>query len=141
VITAATGEISTVATVSVESVLKGAADSFVSVIVPGGEWGGTRTVMAGAPSLRRNDAAIFCLTRGPDGLWRPVGLATGVFRVHRDPSRNAAVVQAPVTTRDVRADRRVAPGGTRARAIDVAEFESLVRLAVGARTARPRANR
>src|SRR5262245_26691371 len=41
--------IDTVATVAVETVLKGQADTFVSVRVPGGEVGSTKFVMVGAP--------------------------------------------------------------------------------------------
>jgi hypothetical protein len=141
VITASSGEISTVATVAVESVLKGTAAEFVSVLVPGGQWGGSRTVMVGAPVLKRADAAVFCLNRGADGLWRPVGLSMGVFRVARDPATTRPVINAPVLERNTAAGGRVVRGDRRRRPISVSEFESLVRGALGTRTARPRTGR
>jgi hypothetical protein len=134
------GEIATVATVAVDRVLKGTASAFVSVLVPGGDLGSTRVVMVGAPALRVNDAAVFCLGRGADGLWRPVGLASGIFRVRPDPATGRAVVNAPVTVSSASAGP-VVRGNVSRRPLTVPEFESLVRLSLARRTAQPRVRR
>ena len=77
--------IESIGTIGVDSVLKGAADRFVSIRVPGGVVGRTRVVMVGAPALPPNEQAVFFLKRGADKFWRPVGLSMGIYRVHIDP--------------------------------------------------------
>jgi hypothetical protein len=122
-------ETSTVATVAVDRVLKGAPVAFVSVLVPGGDLGRTRTVMVGAPRLNVGDAAVFFLARGPDGVWRPVGLSMGVYRVQ--PGRaGTPVVHAPVLLDRTTSVGAVVRGDPRRTALSVAAFESLVGVAL-----------
>jgi hypothetical protein len=129
-------EVSTVATVTVDRVLKGTPEPFVSVLVPGGDLGRTRTVMVGAPRLDVGDAAVFFLVRGPDGIWRPVGLAMGVFRIR--PSRTGLpVVQAPVLLDRTASLGATVRGDARRRLLAVAEFESLVGVALAPPAGRP----
>ena len=123
-------ELSTVATVTVDRVLKGAPVTFVSVLVPGGDRGRTRTVMVGAPRLQVGDAAVFFLARGPDGLWRPVGLSTGVYRI-RQGRTGPPIIQAPVLLDQTASAGPVVRGDLQRRSLGVAEFESLVTLVLG----------
>ena len=58
--------IDSVATVAVESVLKGEAAAFVNVRVPGGEIGRTRFVVVGSPTFKPDQRAVFFLKRGAD---------------------------------------------------------------------------
>jgi hypothetical protein len=136
-------EVSTVATVAVDRVLKGTADAFVSVVVPGGSIGGTRTVMVGAPVFKAGDAAVFFLTRGPDGLWRPAGLSMGVYRIHADRS-GRPVVRPPILI-EAGAAGPVERGDAARRSLSVSEFDALVGMTVATpapasapRRARPR---
>ena len=122
--------IDTVATVAIASRLKGEADGFVGVRVPGGEVGRTRYVMTGAPTFRVGQQAVFFLKRGPDSSWRPIGLSQGVYRVQAEAGTGRAIVQRPVVTESSRAP--VARGDVRRRSLPVAEFESLVRLVLAA---------
>ena len=129
--------IESVATVAVDSVLKGPAESFVYVRVPGGEQGRTRVVMVGAPALRAGMSAVFFLARaGGDNAWRPVGLMSGVAPIVRDAT-GRAIVRAPVlATRDTAG--RVIRGDSSRRDLGVADFESLVMLVSVDRRAIPR---
>jgi hypothetical protein len=125
------GDLNTVATIQVFTVLKGTADTFVSVMVPGGRLGRIRTVMVGAPRLEPNDAAVFFLKRGGDGLWRPVGLSMGIFRITSNRVSGRAEVRPPVlggstsapTGPVVRGDRRRHP-------LSLQEFDAMVRIAM-----------
>lgn len=123
------GEVESVVTIAVESVLKGAADTFVSMRVPGGTIGRYRTVMTGAPVMRVGDRAVFFLKRGPGNAFWPVGLSQGVYRVTMSGAGAtiAAPVLAGVTTNPT---GPVVRGDARRKALPVAEFESLVRLVV-----------
>ena len=132
--------IDTVATVAVASRLKGDADGFVGVRVPGGEVGRTRYVMVGAPTFRVGQQAVFFLKRGPDSSWRPIGLTLGVYRVQAEPGTGRAVIQRPVVTQPSR--EPVARGDVRRRSVPVSEFESLVRLVLASSSqAVPRSGR
>ena len=124
-------QIDSVATVAVDTLLKGDADRFVSVRVPGGEVGRTRYVMTGAPVFRTGQRAVFFLKRGPDALWRPVGLMQGVYRVHAEAGTGRAVVQPPIVPgRTTATTGPIARGDVRRRPMPIAEFESLVRLVI-----------
>src|SRR6185436_19705962 len=71
------GDVESVVTIAVEASLKGPAEAFVAMRVPGGTIGRYRTVMTGAPVMQVGDHAVFFLKRGPgNSLW-PVGLAQG----------------------------------------------------------------
>ena len=121
------GGIDSVATVSVDATLKGQADAFVSVRVPGGELGATAFVMVGAPRLAANQSAVFFLRRSADRTWRPVGLTTGIVRIRLDRATGRPIVQSPV-------EASRAAGAPRASALrpllSVQEFDSMVRLVV-----------
>ena len=122
------GDVESVVTIAVESALKGSAEAFVAMRLPGGTIGRYRTVMIGAPVMRVGEHGVFFLKRGPaNSLW-PVALAQGIYRIS---SAGGAVgmVHAPVvpgvTTNTVGA---VVRGDVRRKALPVTEFESLVRL-------------
>ena len=122
------GNVESVVTIAVETSLKGAAESFVAMRVPGGTIGRYRTVMVGAPVMRVGEQAVFFLKRGSgNSLW-PVGLGQGIYRIS-NAGTSVGVVHAPVlpgvTTNSVGA---VVRGDTRRKSLPVTEFESLVRL-------------
>lgn len=124
------GDVESVVTIAVEASLKGSAESFVAMRVPGGTIGRYRTVMPGAPVMRVGEHAVFFLKRGPgNSLW-PVGLAEGIYRVGTGGAGGAVgMVHAPVlpgvTTNAV---GPVVRGDVRRKSLPVTEFESLVRL-------------
>ncbi|MEO7192483.1 MAG: hypothetical protein ABI051_15625 [Vicinamibacterales bacterium] len=128
------GEIDSIATVAVATVLKGFADTFISVVVPGGDMGRTRFVMVGAPQLRPNDTAVFFLKRGADNLWRPVGLSMGVFRVQPENGTGQPVIHPPVFLYRTASVGDVTRGDARRRTLSISEFDALVRAAAGAVT-------
>jgi hypothetical protein len=134
--------IESIATLAVESVVKGQASGFVYVRVPGGEVGRSRVVMVGAPTFRLGQRAIFFLrANGLDSSYRPVGLTLGVFRVQAEPGTGRAVVAPPLVGGIT--ESRSGPavrGDTRRRFMPVQDFESLVKL-VMASTAGPAAIR
>jgi hypothetical protein len=124
----ADGEVGTVSTVAVDVVLKGTASTSVSILVPGGRLGRYRSVMVGAPRFERHDAAVFFLKRGVDGLWRPVGLAAGVFRIQPDRATGRLSVRPPVVAnRTASTTGPVVRGDERRRSLTIAEFDALVR--------------
>jgi len=122
------GDVESVVTIAVDAVLKGTADPFVAMRVPGGTIGRYRTVMSGAPVMRVGEQAVFFLKRGPGNAFWPVGLAQGVYRITAVPGASATVaapVLAGVTTNAVGS---VVRGDARRKALPVSEFESLVKL-------------
>lgn len=123
------GEVESFVTIAVESVLKGSADAFVSMRVPGGVIGRYRTVMVGAPVMRTGEHAVFFLRRGAGNTFVPVGLAQGVYRVTTTGGRAmiSAPVLAGVTTNTT---GPIVRGDARRKPLAVGEFESLVRLVV-----------
>jgi hypothetical protein len=123
--------IDSIVTVAVDSVVKGQADGFINVRLPGGEVGRTRTVMVGAPSLKVDQHALLFLKPGPDSTLRPVGLGAGVYVVQAEAQTGRPVVLAPVVAGQTAAAGRTALGGRR-QMLPVSEFESLVKLVIEA---------
>ena len=122
--------IESIATLAVESVLKGQASEFVYVRVPGGEVGRSRVVMVGAPTFRTGQRAVFFLRpTGTDSSYRPVGLTLGVYRVQPEPGTGRAVVEPPLVAGVTEGRPGTAVrGDTRRRLMPVKDFESLVKL-------------
>lgn len=133
--------VESVATIAVDATLKGQSDGFVSVRVPGGEIGRYRYVMVGAPTLRLNQSAIFFLKRGADNAWRPVGLASGIVSVDRDAATGRPVVHPPIMATGRTGGGPLLRGDARRKSLPVADYESLVRMVVAARTAQARPGR
>lgn len=122
------GDVESAVTIAVETVLKGEADRFVTMHVPGGVIGRYRTVMVGAPVMRPGEQAVFFLKSAPGNTLRPVGLVQGVYRVTASPG-SIGMVHAPVVPGvNTASSGRVIRGDVRRKALPVAEFESLVRL-------------
>ena len=126
--------IDSIATVAVENVLKGHANGFVYVRMPGGQIGNTRWVMPGVPTLRAGQSAVFFLRPGvTDTSHRPIGLSLGLYRIQPDPRSGRPVVEPPVVAgRNAPASGRVTSGDTRRKTMPVTEFESLVKLVMTA---------
>ena len=124
------GDVESVVTIAVEAALKGSADAFVAMRVPGGTIGRYRTVMVGAPVMQVGEQAVFFLKRGPgNSLW-PVGLSQGIYRVSGPGAAGSVgMVHAPVLAGvTTNAAGPVVRGDSRRKALPVTEFESLVRL-------------
>jgi hypothetical protein len=132
------GGIDSIVTVAVDSVIKGQADAFISVRLPGGEVGRTRMVMIGAPSFQVGQQAVFFLKPGPDNTLRPVGLSAGVYRVEADPKTGRPVVAPPLVVGMTTSAGRAVRGDSRRPLLPVQEFESLVKLVITAPKAVPR---
>jgi hypothetical protein len=121
--------IETVATVSVDRVLKGSADATVAVRVPGGVVGRYRRVTIGAPVLRLHQHSVFFLRRGADNGWRPVGLSAGIVRVLTEPSTGRRLIYpAIVQGQTAVAGVPIVRGDALRKTLSVEEFESLVGL-------------
>lgn len=128
------GDVESVVTIAVDAVLKGTADRFVSMRVPGGVIGRYRTVMTGAPTMRVGEQAVFFLKRGPGDGWWPVGLSQGIYRVTQASARVAPAVRPPVVAGvSTNTSGPVVRGDARRRSMPLPEFESLVRLVVATR--------
>lgn len=134
VVRAAGRGLDSVATVAVDSVLKGEVDRFVSVRVPGGELGDRRFVMVGAPTFKVGQHTVLFLRRDAEGAWRPVGLGMGVYRVQAERGSGRPVVTPPVVGGWTAAvSGPVVRGDTRRVTVPVQDFESVVRLIVAGR--------
>lgn len=126
--------IDSVATVAVESVLKGEATGFVNVRVPGGEIGRTRFIVVGSPTFKADQRAVFFLKRGADNGLRPVGLTMGIYRVQVERQTGRALVDAPLVVGRTASTGPVVRGDVRRRSIPVQEFDALVRVVVQGQT-------
>jgi hypothetical protein len=135
------GEIVSVVTVAVDDTLKGTAETFVSVIVPGGEVGRIRTVMPGVPTLRVNDAAVFLLRRGPDNVFRLATLGSGLYRLRRESGTGRIVIDPPAVAGQTAAPGVIDRGSVMRQPMTVPEFEALVRLVVRGRVQPIRSSR
>jgi hypothetical protein len=137
-IVAPSGRIETVVTVAVDNVLKGHASGFVSIRLPGGEVGRTKMVMVGAPTLKVGQHAVLFLKAGPDNALRPVALTMGVYPVQPDPRSGRPAVAPPAVQGQTTSGRGIVRGDVRRAMMPVPEFESLVKMVIGAPKAVPR---
>jgi hypothetical protein len=126
--------VESIATVAVAHVLKGGSSPFVSVHVPGGLIGRTRTIVSGAPTLREGDQAVFFLMRAADNGWHPIGLSMGVYRVRTDARTGVPIVNPPLVAGVTASSGPVVRGDARRQPYTVSEFESLVRLVMLTKT-------
>ena len=121
--------VESVATVAVESVVKGRASGFVYVRTPGGVIGSRRYVTSGAPAFRVGQRAVLFLRQSTtDSTFRPIGLTQGVYPIHSDPATGRTLVEPPVLGgKTTAASGPVVRGEQRRTSVSVAEFETLVR--------------
>jgi hypothetical protein len=73
---------------------------------------------------------VFFLKRGADGIWRPVGLAMGIFRVQADRATGRPVIRPPVLADRTASTGPVVRGDTRRSPLSFQEFDALVRVAM-----------
>jgi len=132
------GGIETVVTVAVDSFIKGQADAFISLRLPGGQVGNSRMVTIGAPTLKIGQQAVLFLKAGPDNALRPVGLTMGVYPVLPEALSGRPVVLPPVVAGQTSSTRQPVRGDVRRKPMPVQEFESLVKLVMNAPRAVPR---
>jgi hypothetical protein len=128
------GGIDSIAAVAIEAVLKGQADGFVYVRVPGGTVGHTRSIMIGAPTFRTGQRLeLFLRPNATDATYRPIGLTMGIYPILPEPGGKRVVINPPVVAGRTAAATGAAVRGDRARtAMTIGEFESLVRLIIAA---------
>jgi hypothetical protein len=122
------GAVETVATVAVDATLKGAADAFVSVRIPGGIVGNVKVVVVGAPHLSTGEVAVFFLTKGADNIFRPVGLSLGIYPVAMDPLTRQSAITPPLAVGFTTAAGAVIHGDPARKMMTLSEFSSLVHL-------------
>ncbi len=124
--------IESIATIAVESRMKGDSGSFVYVRVPGGEVGRSRVVMTGSVTFQTGQRAVFFLRpSGADSTMRPVGLTQGIYRLQPEARTGQPVVAPPLVSGVTEARSGPAVrGDARRKLMPVQEFESLVRLVV-----------
>ena len=123
-------QVETVATVAVDATLKGSADTFISVRVPGGRVGNLKVITIDSPQLSTGEVAIFFLHTGADQSLRPVGLSLGVYPVAMDPQTKQTAVSPPLAAGLTAAIGPVQHGDRTRKLMTVTEFESLVRLVI-----------
>ena len=86
--------IDTHVTVDVSSQLKGAPESEVTFLVPGGQIGRYRSIMIGAPMFASGEEVVLFLN-ARDGVRSVFGLNQGVYRVRRNSATGQRVVIPP----------------------------------------------
>ena len=124
------GRVETVATVAVDSTIKGGAGAFVSVRVPGGRVGNLNVIAVDSPKFSVGEVAVFFLKAGSDQALRPVGLSLGVYPVAVDPQTRQTAVSPPLAAGLTAALGPVVHGDEARKLMTVAQFESLVRLVI-----------
>ncbi len=124
--------VESIVTVAIDRVLKGQADDFVSVHVPGGIVGRYRYVFVGAPTFVVGEQAVFLLKRGSDNALRIVGVSQGVYPIQTLPGASQPTVAPPPVAPQTATTGQVVRGDAQRRAMSVPEFESLVRLVMAA---------
>jgi len=118
-------------TLEVYDAFKGSDAGTATFVVPGGEAGGRRLVLPGAPVFRTGDEVIVFLRGDAPALPQPVGLSLGVYRVaHRGPAGGAVVVPSPVHTA---AGARIVRGSAATRVRTLEAFAADVRASGAAR--------
>lgn len=124
--TADRSRIESLVTADAVEYLKGDLGREVRFVVPGGEAGGLRLVLPGAPSLEPGDLVVLCLGADGPALPHVVGLTQGVFRVV--PSRRTGELL--VTPPPVLAPGKVVRGGPDRAPRPIAAFAADVRQAM-----------
>lgn len=79
--------------IQVAEQLKGAAQSFVTVAVPGGVANNRRQTFAGAPELKAGDDFVFFLWTGKSGTTQIIGLTQGLFRLSATTTGDAVATR------------------------------------------------
>src|SRR5947209_13642808 len=76
---------------------KGGPSAQIQVAVPGGETGGYRQTIAGAPVLESGKDYVFFIWTSPRGLPQILGLSQGLFDVRPDSNGNLGAHRAAIT--------------------------------------------
>ena len=104
--------------------LKGHLGDSIAVRLPGGETGGRRQVIPGAPVLRQGElVVVFLKARGP-AMLTPLGFGQGVFRVMRD-ARTGAMLVTPPPLKESAAGRLIR-GAAQRRSLSIDAFAATV---------------
>lgn len=93
--------IESVVTLAVADTWKGGETETASFVVPGGEAGGRRLVMPGAPMFQPGDEVVVFLRGRAPALPQLVGLSLGVYRVAPARDGGRVVIPTPVSAAGV----------------------------------------
>jgi hypothetical protein len=118
--------IESVVTLEAVEHFKGTATDTTTFRVPGGEAGGRRLIVAGAPAFRPGDAVVVFLRGQAPAMPSPVGLSLGVYRVAADP-RSGALLVVPTPVREAESTARIVRGGAGRTVQPLAAFGAEVR--------------
>jgi hypothetical protein len=118
--------IESVVTLEAVEHFKGTLTDTTTFRVPGGEAGGRRLIVAGAPAFRPGDAVVVFLRGQAPAMPSPVGLSLGVYRVAADP-RSGALLVVPTPVREAETAVRVVRGGAGRTVRPLAVFGAEVR--------------
>jgi hypothetical protein len=118
--------IESVVTLEAVEHFKGTVTDTTTFRVPGGEAGGRRLIVAGAPAFRPGDAVVVFLRGQAPAMPSPVGLSLGVYRVAADP-RSGALLVVPTPVREAETPGRVVRGGPGRSVQPLAAFGAEVR--------------
>jgi hypothetical protein len=102
--------IESVVTLDAVEHFKGTVTDTTTFRVPGGDAGGRRLIVAGAPAFAPGDAVVVFLRGEAPAMPSPVGLSLGVYRVAADP-RSGGLVVVPTPIREVDQPGRIVRGG------------------------------
>jgi hypothetical protein len=105
---------------------KGTATETTTFRVPGGEAGGRRLIVAGAPAFKNGDTVVVFLRGRAPALPVPVGLSLGVYRVAAD-RRSGVLMVVPTPVREADTLGRVVRGGAARTVQPLAAFGAAVR--------------
>ena len=131
--------IDTYVTVDVASQLKGAPESVVTFLVPGGQIGRYRSILVGAPVFAPGDEVVLFLSARA-GVRSVFGLNQGVFRIRVDSATGRRVVIPPALLARSESAQTVRRGAATRLPVAVEQFSAQVRaiLAEAAGTAEAR---
>ena len=118
--------IESVVTLDAVEHFKGTATETTTFRVPGGEAGGRRLIVAGAPAFRPGDTVVVFLRGQAPAMPAPVGLSLGVYRVAADP-RSGVLMVVPTPVREAETAGRVVRGGAGRTVQPLASFGAEVR--------------
>ena len=118
--------IESVVTLDAVEHFKGTVTETTTFRVPGGEAGGRRLIVAGAPAFRPGDTVVVFLRGQAPAMPSPVGLSLGVYRVASDP-RSGTLMVVPTPVREAEAPARVVRGSAGRAVKPLATFGAEVR--------------
>jgi hypothetical protein len=85
--------------IQVSERLKGAGDTSIEILIPGGIAAGLQQTIPGAPKLMTGNEYVLFLWKGPSGANHVMGLSQGVFDLKTSPSGVLTLYRGPLDAR------------------------------------------